>query len=92
MTEAELYRVVGECGNPSKVWCYDGNPVEGWLWEHPDGRTWTEIGDHNEPPPPHPLIEEWVWVEHARRLGKFVMRNGAGITIARVHTQNEVAE
>lgn len=45
-----------ECGLPSKVTMYDEDGCEGWLWQHPDGREWMEIGDWSEPPALHPLM------------------------------------
>lgn len=45
-----------ECGLPSKVTMYDEDGCEGWIWRHPDGREWMEIGDWSEPPTLHPLM------------------------------------
>lgn len=46
-----------ECGSPSTVILYDEDGCEGWLWRHPDGREWAEIGDWSEPPTLHPLMK-----------------------------------
>lgn len=58
MLEACLVAVA--CGQPEKASLYDEEGVEGWIWNHPDGREWAEIGDWNEPAPMHPLIIEAI--------------------------------
>lgn len=45
-----------ECGYPEPSHAYDEECVECWRWTHPDGRTWFELGGHDEPPPPHPVL------------------------------------
>jgi len=45
-----------ECGYPEPSHAYDEECVECWKWTHPDGRTWFELGGHDEPPPPHPVL------------------------------------
>lgn len=45
-----------ECGSPSRVTMYDEDGCEGWMWLHPDGREWIEIGDWSETPTLHPLM------------------------------------
>ena len=52
----EAAKVQQECGLPSKVTMYDEDGCEGWLWSHPDGREWVELGDWSEPPTLHPLM------------------------------------
>ena len=45
------------CGPAHRVSLYDHEAVEGWRWDHPDGREWIEVtGDWSETPL-HPLIE-----------------------------------
>lgn len=45
-----------ECGYPEPSHAYDEECVECWKWTHPDGRTWFELGGHDEPPPLHPVL------------------------------------
>ena len=52
----EAAKVQQECGLPSQVTMYDEDGCEGWLWSHPDGREWVELGDWSEPPTLHPLM------------------------------------
>jgi len=52
----ELLKIAQECGEPELVSLYDEEAVEGWVWTHPDGRTWTETGTFCAPE--HPLLAE----------------------------------
>lgn len=56
----EALEVVRDCGVPDKFSMYDEEGVEGWKWIHPDGREWVDIGDWNDDPPPHPIINEAI--------------------------------
>jgi hypothetical protein len=47
-----------ECGPPDPCMLYDEEAVEGWRWTHPDGREWTELGEHRNYPPMHPLLRD----------------------------------
>lgn len=54
------------CGEPEKLSMYDEEGVEGWLWTHPDGRQWSEIGSWDEPAPPHPAFAD---LNYSIRIG-----------------------
>ena len=48
-----------QCGFPCKVSLYDEEGIEGWRFDHPDGREWTVIGGWEELPM-HPLVERVI--------------------------------
>ena len=77
MNREETIKHVSECGEPRKVFLYDEDGVEGWLWEHPNGAEYTDEGDHSEPPPLHPLIN----IINIREEGKLKLANGSTITL-----------
>ena len=52
----EAAKVQQMCGKPLQVNVYDEDGCEGWIWSHPDGREWIELGDWDEQPPLHPLL------------------------------------
>ena len=59
-TMLEALEVTVACGPPHRVSLYDHEAVEGWRWDHPDGREWIEVtGDWSEVPL-HPLIAEAI--------------------------------
>ena len=77
MNREEAEKTAKECGEPRKVFLYGEEMVEGWLWEHPDGTEWTDVGDHSEPPPLHPLIR----IMNVMEEGKLKLANGSTITL-----------
>lgn len=56
----EVIRIVDGCTKPEPRSFYDEEGIEGWEWEHRDGRTWTEVGDHSELPPLHPEAAKFI--------------------------------
>ena len=52
----EAAKVQQMCGKPLQINVYDEDGCEGWIWSHPDGREWIELGDWDEQPPLHPLM------------------------------------
>lgn len=54
----EAIEVAHACGEPHKKSLYDEEGVEGWRWQHPDGREWSVMGDWREDPPMHPMLED----------------------------------
>ncbi len=51
----EALEIEFACGLPSRISMYDEEGVEGWLWVHPDGREWSEVGSWDQRPPMHPV-------------------------------------
>jgi len=54
--DEEIKDIVIACGEPEPFSMYDEEGVEGWLWTHPDGRQWSEMGSWDKPAPPHPAL------------------------------------
>lgn len=53
---ADAVAVASEC-EIFKASLYDEEGVEGWRWDHPDGRHWYGMGVWENDPPLHPLVE-----------------------------------
>lgn len=56
----EAINIMYLCGEPVEVSLYDEECIEGWRWDHPDGREWIEMGDWSERPPMHPVACEAI--------------------------------
>ena len=59
-------KIASECKPPRKDFFYDEEGVDGWIWEHPSGAEYGEIGLHEDPPPLHPEITEALRDAEAR--------------------------
>lgn len=47
-------------GEPQKIFLWDKGVIEGLRWDHPNGREWTKIHNHNAPIPLHPILTEAI--------------------------------
>lgn len=66
----EAAKIQQQCGKPLQVNMYDEDGCEGWIWSHPDGREWVEIGDWDEQPPLHPLMVAAITKAEAKEEAK----------------------